>query len=438
MNPADSSRTVFRPSPLQGARAAQGPASAEPVSRDTWAGELATNAAAAGGIHNRMLGQARSLLALLMAVRTGRVAVDLPYLHKTALAGITEFREKLRPYYSDDKIMRAAYALCSTTDDIAQNLPGHPESAEWARRALTVHFFKEVGGGDRFWDLLEQMIQNPREYQDILELFHACMAAGFEGRYRVRPNGKTELNEKMQRAFAAQEHPRLLSQTELTPHWRGVQTEVARLGFWTPMTLTLAVTAGLLLVIYIGLRLLLAQQSGDIVAGLTSINPDEPLHLARTAPPVPPPAQSSQLQRIRMFLAPEIERKQVEVFEDASAIRIRTLLAELFASGSAEVSSATIPLYTKIAAALDKERGAITVEGHTDSAQISTLAYPDNMALSRARAAAIATLIRGNLADDNRITARGFGDAQPIASNRTPDGRARNRRVEITIERDAR
>src|SRR5256885_4931985 len=139
MNPADSSRTVFRPSPLQGAKAAQGPAQAEPVSRDRWAGELATNAAAGSGVHNRMMAQARSLLALLMAIRTGRVAVDLPHLHKTALAGITEFRAKLRAFYPDDKIMRAAYALCSTTDDIAQNLPGNPESAEWARRALTVH-----------------------------------------------------------------------------------------------------------------------------------------------------------------------------------------------------------------------------------------------------------------------------------------------------------
>jgi type VI secretion system protein ImpK len=438
MNPADSNRTVFRPSPLQGAKAAQRVAEPEAPPRDRWAGELATNAAAATGVHNRMLAQARNLLALLMAVRTGRVAVDLPHLHKTALAGITEFREKLRPFYNDDKILRAAYALCSTTDDIAQNLPGNPESAEWARRALTVHFFKEVGGGDRFWDLLEQMIQNPRDYQDILELYHACMAAGFEGRYRVRPNGKTELKEVMQRAFAAQDHPRQLSQIELTPHWRGVQTEVARVGFWTPMSLTLAATAAVLLVIYIGLRLILAEQSGAVVAALTSINPEEPLRLARTAPPPPAPVQSTQLQRIRTFLAPEIERKLVEVFEDASAIRIRTLASDLFASGSAEVSANTIPLYSRIAAALDKERGAITVEGHTDSAQISTLAYPDNMALSRARAAAIATLIRGSLSDGNRITARGFGDAQPIASNRTPEGRARNRRVEITIEREVR
>src|SRR5256885_3998136 len=204
------------------------------------------------------------------------------------------------------------------------------------------------------------------------------------------------------------------------------------------MTLTLPATAGLLLVIYIGLRLLLAQQGGDVVAGLAAINPEDPLRLARTAPPPPAPAQSTQLQRLRTFLAPEIERKQVEVFEDASATRIRTLVPELFASGSAEVTAATIPLYGKIAAALDKERGAIGVEGHTDSTQISTLAYPDNMALSRARAAAIATLIRGNLTDGNRIAARGFGDAQPIAPNRTPEGRARNRRVEITIEREAR
>ena len=78
----------------------------------------------------------------------------------------------------------------------------------------------------------------------------------------------------------------------------------------------------------------------------------------------------------------------------------------------------------------------MTVEGHSDSDRISSLSFPDNMALSSARAATVEGIIKGKVSDGSRVTAQGFGDTRPVASNATADGKALNRRVEIVLQRN--
>ncbi|MDJ0921246.1 MAG: OmpA family protein [Henriciella sp.] len=100
-----------------------------------------------------------------------------------------------------------------------------------------------------------------------------------------------------------------------------------------------------------------------------------------------------------------------------------------FASGSSDVGTQNEPLLDDLAEELANCPGSILIEGHTDS----TGSDITNQFLSRARADAIreALLTRGIASE--RITARGFGSSQPLASNTTPEGRARNRRIEIEI-----
>ena len=77
----------------------------------------------------------------------------------------------------------------------------------------------------------------------------------------------------------------------------------------------------------------------------------------------------------------------------------------------------------------------MTVEGHADSDRVQNLTFPDNMALSAARAETVADLIRRNLSNPGRVTAKGFGDSHPIASNATAKGKSKNRRVEVVLQR---
>ena len=89
----------------------------------------------------------------------------------------------------------------------------------------------------------------------------------------------------------------------------------------------------------------------------------------------------------------------------------------------------------KIAAILEKYKDSlIEIEGHTDNVPIHNAYYESNRVLSTARANKVYDYImqKANLKDEN-IKIAGYGESRPIASNRTEEGRAKNRRVSIKI-----
>ncbi|HZL00416.1 MAG TPA: type VI secretion system protein TssL, long form [Caulobacteraceae bacterium] len=443
-------RTVFRPSPLQGLRppgSAPEPAAPgfPPPAGDPFAAaprrlpdDDIPRPALAPRMRNVMMANAARILALAASVRSGRARIDPPRLHAEATAAITAFDQAVvAAGYPDEQRQRGKYALCATIDDIAQNLPGNPaDGAEWARRSLVVQFFQEAIGGDRFWQLVDDMLARPAQYADLIELYHACLAAGFEGRFRVMPDGKRRLHEVMISLYAALDHVRTLSPVELSPHWRGSPTPQRRVGFWSILGLAAGIALGVLLVIYILLRLVLMETGRPAMDALRAINPDQPLRLSRVAPP-PPPSTSGQLQTLRTFLAPEIAQHLVAVEEDGSTVRVRTTVGQLFQSGSDQLDAARKPLFDRIAAAIETQPGAVKVEGYTDSDRVRTLTFPDNIALSKARADAVAAIIRQKLSNGSRVTSEGFGESRPVAPNSTPQGKTLNRRVEIVVPRNS-
>jgi type VI secretion system protein ImpK len=444
-------RTVFRPSPLQarenrpataepraglpphseGAAAPVPPAAPPPRADD----DIPAPAPAARA-RNPMMAAAAPVLALIAAVRSGRVQMPLPELHQKAQAAIALFDQTLtRAGYDQESRQRARYAVCATVDDVAQNLPGQAvDGAEWARRSMVVMAFNENIGGDRFWQLLSEMLAAPSQCLELLELYHACLAAGFEGRYRVTPDGKRQLHEILTRTYAALPHVRELSQTEIAPHWLGRPTPPRRVGFWAPLALAAGIAFGVLLLAFIGLRVVLMETGRPAFAAVRAINPTEPLRLSRAAAP-PPPSSGVELDRLRTFLAPEIAQHLVAVEQDAKSVRVRTTVGQLFRSGSDALEPGKDGLFQRIGAAVETEKGPVLVEGHADSDRVASVTFPDNFALSKARAETVARIVRGKLGDPSRVSAEGFGDSQPIASNATAAGKALNRRVEIVLQR---
>ena len=455
-------RTVFRPSPLQGLRPAAGPAPAAPASSPFPAPPSAPlppapnpgagpgvkaarlpdddipRPAAPAKVRNTMMANAARLLALAASVRSGRAQIDMPRLHAEATSQITAFDQAIvAAGYTDEQRQRAKYALCATIDDIAQNLPGSAaDGAEWARRSMVVQFFQEAIGGDRFWQLVDDMLKRPAQHADLIELYHACLAAGFEGRFRVMPDGKRKLQEVMTSLYTGLDHVRTLSSTELSPHWKGTPTDRRKLGFWSILALAAGIALAVLLLIYILLRLVLMETGRPAMDALQAINPDQPLRLSRVAP-APPVSNSGQAQTLRTFLAPEIAQNLVVVEEDGSTVRVRTTVGQLFSSGSDQLASEHRGLIDRIAAAIETQPGAVKVEGYTDTDRVKTLTFPDNAALSTARAEAVAAMLKSKLSNGGRVSAQGFGDARPIAPNATAAGKALNRRVEIVIPRNS-
>lgn len=387
---------------------------------------------------NVLVAAAGPVLSLAASVRAGRVRAPLPELHRQATNAIAAFERDIAAHFPDETRMRAKYAVCATVDDIVQNLPGTgADGAEWARRSMVVSFFQENIGGDRFWQLTRDMLARPSQNLDLIELYHACLAAGFEGKYRFQPGGGGRgLQDEITALYAALEHTRGLSSIELVNHWKGETAPLRKVGLWNYVLLAAAAAVAILLLIYILLRLLLMSSGGPSSEAVGRILPDTPLRLSRAAAPPPPAAAGTQLQALAKFLDPEIRQGLVEVKEDASTVRVRTTVGQLFQSGSDQLEADRAALFERIGTAIETQPGTVTIEGHSDSDKLSpSLSFPDNMALSKARAGTVAAIVKSRLSDASRVETQGFGETRPLVSNATADGKSRNRRVEIVVPR---
>jgi chemotaxis protein MotB len=109
--------------------------------------------------------------------------------------------------------------------------------------------------------------------------------------------------------------------------------------------------------------------------------------------------------------------------------------AFLFDSGKADIKSDAVPVLNKIGVLLTKYADSdIEIEGHTDTVPLNGGRYENNDVLSSYRALAVFDYLKDNAAIDPSIMKHsGRGEYVPIADNSTPEGRAKNRRVEIKI-----
>ena len=125
----------------------------------------------------------------------------------------------------------------------------------------------------------------------------------------------------------------------------------------------------------------------------------------------------------------------VEVDFNAEYVTLNMNGALLFDSASAELRDEAYPLVNKLGKILvTYDNNIIEVEGHTVNVPIHSSKYEDNNVLSMYRALAVANYLRDTTTlDPAYIKSSGRGEYVPIADNATPEGRARNRRVEIKI-----
>jgi chemotaxis protein MotB len=106
----------------------------------------------------------------------------------------------------------------------------------------------------------------------------------------------------------------------------------------------------------------------------------------------------------------------------------------LFDTGSAALKPEGANVLGVVEKALNAVDNPILIEGHTDSTPIASSQYPSNWELSGGRAASVARYFQGLGMDPTRLRPQGLGEQFPIASNDTPEGRAKNRRVEIVVQ----
>lgn len=125
---------------------------------------------------------------------------------------------------------------------------------------------------------------------------------------------------------------------------------------------------------------------------------------------------------------------KVTIKKDTRGVLIELQDKILFDSGKAELKSDSMPLLNKISGLLNKFPNEVIVEGHTDNLPINTGYYQSNWELSTDRANKVVRyFVEKAGMDGRRFQAVGCGEFRPIASNSTPEGRQKNRRVNILI-----
>jgi chemotaxis protein MotB len=135
-------------------------------------------------------------------------------------------------------------------------------------------------------------------------------------------------------------------------------------------------------------------------------------------------------------LKKELKDGQVEVKQLRDGLRVNVAQDILFDSGSAALDTNGVEVLQRVATQLRKSSHQIMVVGHTDDKPIGPALvkqYPTNWELAGARAASVVRLFDGSGLPSKRLLAVSMADNQPVASNKTVEGRAKNRRIEIRL-----
>lgn len=415
----DSGRTFIMPTP--GARPA---AAASAAPRLPAAAEVAADLGAPDVGLNPLVALANPLLALMVQIRSTTQMADPAMLKESMAQAIREFEARARGQgVAAERVLAARYILCTVLDEAAAGTPWGG-SGQWARHNLLVTFHNEAYGGDKVFQLMAKLAEDPAGNRDLLELIYAALNLGFEGRYRVLDNGRAQLEAVRERLAQILKKARGDYAPALAQNWAGQPMKRRAMLSWLPLWVTGALAALLLLGVYFGLSFSLSGVSDPVFGQIQSL---------RLAPPVPPVAQPAPKPRLAQFLSNEIRAGLVAVRDevDRSVITIRG--DGLFEPASASLSDDREALMRRIAEALAQVPGQVLVTGHTDNQPIRSMRFPSNWHLSQDRANAVRDILAASGVPAERVRAEGRADGEPVVANDTPANRSLNRRVEVVL-----
>ncbi len=132
-------------------------------------------------------------------------------------------------------------------------------------------------------------------------------------------------------------------------------------------------------------------------------------------------------------MQPLIKSGKVQVTQSPKGITVEINASTLFNSGDAVLQPQSIETLSAVASVLASTDNPIQVEGHTDNVPIYSPVYPSNWELSSARAGSVVRLFSEMGVPTSRMVAIGYADNRPVDTNTTPEGRTRNRRVNVLI-----
>ena len=386
---------------------------------------------------NPLVAAASPLLWLAGRLNESAPPEDIGEFRRHVIDEIKRFETAAMARDIPGRLVRVArYAICASIDDIILNTRWGATSG-WASRSLVGQLYNETWGGERFFDLLSQMLQQPEQNIDALELQAICLSIGFIGKYRVMDGGLGHLTRLRHDLYRTIRRVRGPYERSLSGRWQAVNAPYNPPRSMAAPWLAALILLALLLALWAFSSLSLRGDVQRVAEQIRALGRDMPVTVERAGVPmVPdpkPPVRQTQVERMSEALSGDIAAGRVEVASVGSDVAVR-MLAASFPVGGLNLSEQEDPLIRRIAAALDAEEGRILVVGHTDNVPLNANSpLGDNMGLSVARARSVATMLQRHVEAPSRVSFEGRGDRDPIASNATAEGRARNRRVEFLV-----
>ena len=369
-------------------------------------------------------------LPLLSLVSRLSAAVSHPAIQDLQQQLVNKLREFeghcLRQGVRQEQVKIASYALCTLLDETILNTPWGAQSF-WGHQSLLVLFHKEAWGGDRFFQILTQLVQQPSQNLFLIELFYLCISLGFQGKYRIDQSGPNALEQLRSELYSHIQQGRGDFERELSPRWQGLRDLRNALIRYVPLWVIAAAAGVLLLMVYLGFAFAINGASDPLSKQLFAlaqedIKLDFPAVSAVKTP-------TGRAERFKKLLAQEIGRNMVEVIDD------RTLrIYNSFQSGSDRIKPEFAPMLDKIARELETGQDQVLVTGHTDDRPIFSAKFPSNWHLSAARAKNVAGILLALPGLAGKIRSEGRADNEALFPNDSTEHRALNRRVDLLIK----
>lgn len=138
-------------------------------------------------------------------------------------------------------------------------------------------------------------------------------------------------------------------------------------------------------------------------------------------------------RRLSQVMVSQIDQHTVSINQTRRGAVIDISASMLFRTGEAALQPSMLDVLRQVAVVLSKEELPIEVEGHSDDIPIATAQFPSNWELSSARASSVVRMLIDNGVPAKRLAVVGLASNQPLVPNDSPENRAKNRRVTVTI-----
>ncbi|WP_322047510.1 DotU/TssL family secretion system protein [Paraburkholderia sp. J67] len=374
----------------------------------------------------------------------------------------------------------ARYCLCSALDEAAMQTEwgkGETTGAEWSANGLATTLGYDRQGADRVVNLIDSAMRHPTAKGELLAVLQQIIAGGFKGRYRRSPDGARMLkamSRNLEQAVArAQDGPRTTDSAGQKRKGANAMPSAAEDAsdtvFETPRTARSEAGTSRRRpaedddVDDVAFRMGPSAR-GTTTSPRTRIGQEKPdrkdrkrnvlgaltltlltallgfggytLYALRTNEADQASSLDTIAAQIRNQIVQQSSGNAISISENGDHTRLAIRIDGMFAPGQYALNqAATLPV-TQVGTAIAATPANVLVHltGYTDDTPFEKTGGLSNQALSTLRAQSVMQVLASAGVSPERITVSGNGDASPLDDNQTREGRARNRRVEITLE----